>query len=131
MSFDHLYRSGVLGRSAAQTVRGEPLNQQEKLVFGADATRCPITSRVYESGSGARSQQEQTERFIAEQAAENDRPKEGEACRFSGRPFDCSIGALPKSVQTERFFAELPPEVQKQWFARAEALAATAAQGNA
>jgi hypothetical protein len=129
--FDHLYRSGVLGRSAAQTARGEPLNQQEKLVFGAHATRCPFTGRVYENGSGARSQQEQTERFIAEQAAENDRALPGDVCPYSGQPLDASIGALPRSIQIENFFAALPEETKLGWFKRAEALAATVTQGNA
>jgi hypothetical protein len=109
----------------------DPLNVRDKLVFGEDATQCPRTGRAYESGSGALTHQEQTAMFLREQAAEDDRPKEGESCPYSGRPFDCSVGALPKSVQTEQFFEELPPEVKAQWFARAEALAVAVPAGKA
>lgn len=109
----------------------EPLNKMDQAVFGIDATRCPKTGRIFETGSGCQSKEEQTARFRAEQAAENDRPREGDACPYSGRPYDCSSGALPKSIQTEIFFEQLPDEVKAKWFARAEALAATAPAGKA
>lgn len=98
------------------------LNAQDKLVFGHDAERCARTGRIFESGSGAQSRQEQSERFLREQAAENDRPKEGDYCLQTGRAYDCSVGALSKSQQTAGFLAELPPAVKAQRQADADAL---------
>jgi hypothetical protein len=109
----------------------EPLTKTEKLIFGEDAVRDGSSGRIFETGIGSQSIAVQKARFLAEQAAENDRPKEGDSCPYSGRPYDCSVGALPKSIQTEKFFAELPDDVKNEWFAHAEKLAATIPAGKA
>jgi hypothetical protein len=109
----------------------QPLNKMDFAVFGEDAQVDPATGRLFESGLGCQPREVQASRFLREQAAENDRPKEGESCPYSGRPYDRSVGALPKSVQTTQFFAELPDAVKAQWFSRAEALAAAEPAGKA
>jgi hypothetical protein len=109
----------------------EPLNKMDMAVFGHDASRDPVTGRCFETGLGCLSRPAQAAMFLREAAAENDRPKEGDACPYSGRPLDCSVGALPKSVQIERFFNELPEAEKADWFARAEALAAVEPAGKA
>jgi hypothetical protein len=108
-----------------------PLNKMDFAVFGEDAQQDPVTGRLFESGLGSQPREVQAARFLREEAAERDRPKEGESCSYSGRAYDCSVGALPKSVQTEQFFAELPDEVKARWFAKAETLAAVQPAGKA
>jgi hypothetical protein len=75
--------------------------------------------------------EQQTAMFLREQAAEFDRPKEGESCSQTGRPYDCSIGALPKSIQSARFLEELPPALKAQRQVNFAALAAVQAGGRA
>jgi hypothetical protein len=119
-------KTGILGGP-----QGGPMRKQDLLTFGAGAEKDAATGRYFERGSGSLPRHEQAALFLREQAAERDKPKEGDACPYSGRPYDCSIGALPKSVQTEQFFAELPDSVKAEWFAQAEKLAAIQTQGTA
>jgi hypothetical protein len=106
------YATGILGRP-------EPVE------------RCAATGRPYERGHGAQSHAEQSARFIREQAAEADRPKEGEFDLQTGQPFDCSIGALPKSVQAAEFLAQAPPEFKARRREAFEAFRAIEPQGSA
>lgn len=44
-------------------LRHEPLSLTERAVWGHDAKRCPSTGRVFQQGSGALSQAEQSALF--------------------------------------------------------------------
>jgi hypothetical protein len=96
MSIDHAIKHGIIGG---------PIQHVE---------RCPKTSRIYETGSGAQSHVEQSARFVAEAAWQNDLPREGERCVQTGREYMVGSGALPRSLQTQQFLAEAPLEFKAQ-----------------
>jgi hypothetical protein len=104
MTADHLLSTGILG--------GSP----------QPAERCPRTGRIFQDGSGALSQAEQTAMFLRERAIEDDMPRPGESCPQTLRPYDCSIGAPTKTMQSAQFLADLPPEAKAQRQADANAL---------
>jgi hypothetical protein len=99
--------------------------------------RCPITGRIYESGSGALSHAEQSAMFRQEAAIAADMPKEGEVCAQTGRPFEvCAPRGGPrwletKQAQTQRFLAEAPPDFKSQRRADFEAFRDLEPQGRA
>ena len=129
MSVDRAITSGVLGGPPRRS-QGDT-NKRDLLVFGHDAERCPKTGRFFENGSGARPRNEQTEMFLRQQAAEEDRPKEGESCPQTGRPYECGSGALPKSVQSYYFLAALSSAAKEQRQENANVLAAIEPAGRA
>jgi hypothetical protein len=99
MSIDHAIRHGIIGGPTQKPVE-----------------RCPVTNRIYESGSGALDHAHQTALFIREAAIIADMPKEGEVCAQTGRPYEVSAqGGSPrwdetKTAQSQRFLEEAPPE---------------------
>jgi hypothetical protein len=87
--------------------------------------RDPASGRLFETGSGAKSQAEQSARFAAEAARASDMPLSGESAP-NGRRYETGRGCLTKTAQREMWARESNPEIAKIADAHATAVEAAA-----
>lgn len=109
----------------------DPLTQTEKLIFGHDAVRDPVTGNVFEQGEKALPREVQAKHFAIARDTAADMPKQGECCPQTGREYECGSGAATKQQQSANFVNELPPEAKAQRLANAAALNAMPSAGSA
>jgi hypothetical protein len=100
----------------------DPLTEIEKLIYGHDAVRDPVTGRVFEQGLHSSPRDVQAAGFAREAAAAADRPKEGERDEISGRSFEVGSGSPGKAAQRAQFAREANPTQAKVDNARASAV---------
>jgi hypothetical protein len=100
----------------------DPLTEMEKLIFGHDAVRDPVTGEVFEQGFHALPRDVQAAQFLKDANAVEDRPFEGERDSISGRLFETGSGSPGRAAQRALFAREANPAQAKRDDARASAV---------
>jgi hypothetical protein len=103
----------------------DPVHISEKLQFGEDAVRDPISGRIFEQGHGALPKHEQAAFFRQQAAIAADMPKVGE-CDPKGRLYETGSGCLTKTAQRAMRDRNANPAQAKLDDARATAAEAAA-----
>ena len=98
----------------------DPLTMTEKLIYGHDAVRDPISGRVFEQGLHAESKEVQAAAFAKEAARDGDMPRHGE-CAPDGRAYETGAGCLTKSAQRASWARAADPVQARTEDARAAA----------